>query len=815
MGRIRLRRFTAAKWNAVNEILKEGEIGLVLNTNPIQFKIGNGITPWNDLPFAIGDIPQGSYQGAATTAMNPGVPLTKGFWSAVSGNSDVTFTNFGGVVLPANSIGFISWNLTTWNIQSLTFSVADGSITSAKIASTSVTPEKTNFIQSLPVVTSINLFNKATVTPSIKRGKDGVNIADTNVSTSAPIPISSPGTLHRARSQSNNFGFVMYTEYDANGAVIPTGGSDVGASTFTPTVNTVAITVSARKIDLADFMVYKNTTGVITAYVPYAEVIQYTLSSVIKILEASIPAIFRKKTDLLSNADMSTPFRLQSAKIIGTTDTDIVINSTGNQLFDISNTGLNREGYYLNENSGALQVNATYNTFRLIPFGDQTQIVLNKNARSVVFYDAAGVMITDSGMSSPVAGTVFSKTGINVNAAFISGSVAIASWSTLMINYGSVIKTWEAYKAIKKLALDTYAQKATDELKLEILGGVGESLFLLDSITGRPADKKTTDVADGATYSVNTFPYFLKKGLAMSLYADIAAFTGAIEFGKGLNQYRGDWLKIDATNIYWMHYESSVAVRAKFAHSLTFSSFVKISLYVDDMSKCSVILQTLDKYFLTTFDWVYEANYAPFVKTVGQALSNVKINCASKEFRNPVWAIGDSYFGVTSNRWIGVMKNFGFFNFLVNGLAGQGSAAALTDLNKMLNYGTPKYLLWCLGMNDTDGVYQTILNAVIAVCNAKKIILILATIPTIPTRPKEVISNIVRTSGLRYIDFYKAVGTNSAGTWYSGYLDIDGIHPTIKGAQALATQCLVDFPEIMGYGKIDTGAAGGGTGGDL
>ncbi|RZL05181.1 MAG: hypothetical protein EOO89_27020, partial [Pedobacter sp.] len=135
----------------------------------------------------------------------------------------------------------------------------------------SVTPEKTSFIQSLPVVTSSNLFNKATVTPSVKRGKDGVNISDNNVSTSAPIPVI-PSVLHRARSQSNNNGAIMFTEYDASGAVIPTGGSDVPVSSFTPSANTIAVTVSARKVDLADFMVYRG--AVQTVFVPYVEVIE-------------------------------------------------------------------------------------------------------------------------------------------------------------------------------------------------------------------------------------------------------------------------------------------------------------------------------------------------------------------------------------------------------------------------------------------------------------------------------------------------------------------------------------------------------------
>jgi hypothetical protein len=46
---IQFRRGTAAEWSSVNPILAEGEMGIELNTD--LFKIGNGIDPWNDLPY--------------------------------------------------------------------------------------------------------------------------------------------------------------------------------------------------------------------------------------------------------------------------------------------------------------------------------------------------------------------------------------------------------------------------------------------------------------------------------------------------------------------------------------------------------------------------------------------------------------------------------------------------------------------------------------------------------------------------------------------------------------------------------------------
>lgn len=120
IGRIQMRRRVAVLWSALNEILKEGEIGVVIDTNPIKFKIGDGFTPWNDLPFAQGEIPQGQYAGRATPSMNPGTQTTPVYYTA---NQAGTYTNFGGVILPANSQGYINWTGSVWTIDYFTMTL--------------------------------------------------------------------------------------------------------------------------------------------------------------------------------------------------------------------------------------------------------------------------------------------------------------------------------------------------------------------------------------------------------------------------------------------------------------------------------------------------------------------------------------------------------------------------------------------------------------------------------------------------------------------------------------------------------------------
>lgn len=49
--KIQYRRGTAAEWTAANTLLAEGEPALETDTG--YLKIGDGITAWNSLPYAI------------------------------------------------------------------------------------------------------------------------------------------------------------------------------------------------------------------------------------------------------------------------------------------------------------------------------------------------------------------------------------------------------------------------------------------------------------------------------------------------------------------------------------------------------------------------------------------------------------------------------------------------------------------------------------------------------------------------------------------------------------------------------------------
>lgn len=137
-------------------------------------------------------------------------------------------------------------------------------------------------------------------------------------------------------------------------------------------------------------------------------------------------------------------------------------------------------------------------------------------------------------------------------------------------------------------------------------------------------------------------------------------------------------------------------------------------------------------------------------------------------------------------------------------------------------------------MNDKDNTttkYATTpnpnwLNAIqefLILCQKNNIIPILATIPTVvggnlntqtattSFRHHKSKNDWIKQSGIRYIDFAKAVGADdSTGYWigegtqehmFEGTDDQTQtrVHPTIYGAKALYKQFQQDFPEIQNY----------------
>jgi hypothetical protein len=305
----------------------------------------------------------------------------------------------------------------------------------------------------------------------------------------------------------------------------------------------------------------------------------------------------------------------------------------------------------------------------------------------------------------------------------------------------------------------------------------------------------------------------VNKSIIMAFTCDIKSFN-IIEFGKrNVAQTLGRWWRLTSSTIeFWnggryLDYTSDL-------FKTPFMPSNNLQIIVHKSVSCNADNPTLNaKTSLTiisngnvwelknAFDYP-ENDVEMFVKSVDSTLTGCSLAAQPMDIGKNIWLFGDSYMSWDVKRWVYYLASFGYAdNCLINAYAGQTTIDQIPVLDTLLKIGLPKYIVWCLGMNDgadysspssnwMDGV-----NHVLEVCNKYGIIPIFATIPTVPTINHEEKNLWVRNSGYRYIDFAKAVGSKANGDWYSGMLD-DGVHPTETGARALYVEAMSDFPEF-------------------
>jgi|GEM_PF-2217673 len=322
-------------------------------------------------------------------------------------------------------------------------------------------------------------------------------------------------------------------------------------------------------------------------------------------------------------------------------------------------------------------------------------------------------------------------------------------------------------------------------------------------------------VAANTNITTNTqgYPHSIKNNQIV-FYGKFDTFD-TLTIGRGFtnNAYSGCRFEITPTNITLSKYDGGWVQQATVEHGLSMNTYVKV-LVSERKNKVLLCVRTLTGSFEHEFDY-WSANGLIAVRC-SMATTDTLLSLSNPSFKCPVWMFGDSYYGAeTTNRQLYWLRKWGYDNTLVQSFGGQGSNDAYQDLLRCLDFGTPKYLVWSLGMNDdnsgvlsdiTTGVWYTTYQKVKKICEAMDIELILTTIPEVrggyPN--KDAISEVVRNSGLRYIDAARAIGSNAIGEWYGNgteydYQSSDNVHPSEYGAKAIAMQVLIDFPEIMQY----------------
>lgn len=91
MPTIQNRRATKSQWSLLNPVLAAGEVGVELG-DPLKFKMGNGLTPWNQLKYFVDETLTGSGPGPS---INQVAPTMAGLVRALDAGQSAALTGFG------------------------------------------------------------------------------------------------------------------------------------------------------------------------------------------------------------------------------------------------------------------------------------------------------------------------------------------------------------------------------------------------------------------------------------------------------------------------------------------------------------------------------------------------------------------------------------------------------------------------------------------------------------------------------------------------------------------------------------------------
>ena len=453
---------------------------------------------------------------------------------------------------------------------------------------------------------------------------------------------------------------------------------------------------------------------------------------------------------------------------------DGVVIADGTDLMEIAEVTLG--GYYSKSAQDTVKWNDSdsYNAAKIK--AKPGTYTANANIRFTICVDSSDNILYYS--SSNI--TTFAAPS---DTAYIYVSVSTALWSSFKIGYGPLTPSATKYEW----------SKLQETLAKQIDG----------RIYGAGFAKATGNLGNGDILMVPRTN--CKKNNIYSFFCDITTLD-KIRIGHGGGTYDTSYIDIDSTKVTTHNFVPSDATE-EYTHGLTISGYLHVLITVKVGKADIELFSGGERYIITNADWTGDANGNTYVSSDGSTLTNCVLVWSSNDYKKPVWIYGDSYLGMLSDeRWVYYLMQHGYGdNVMLNAYPGEDSGGAWVAIsNGVTNYGKPKFVIWCMGMNDgsdTDintpsSTWMTGINRMLSVCETYEITPILATIPTVPTINHEGKNKYVRESGYRYIDFAKAVGAQSDGTWYADMLSSDNVHPTEEGAQALFYQALMDAPEI-------------------
>lgn len=321
------------------------------------------------------------------------------------------------------------------------------------------------------------------------------------------------------------------------------------------------------------------------------------------------------------------------------------------------------------------------------------------------------------------------------------------------------------------------------------------------SLLTKTADQSINDdlISIGPIGSNNT----VKKNKELNFSANIKSL-GSLVFRHGKEVYDSGYVVIDSNKIEVYSYLSSEQLTKSVKHGLDLTGNVKIRMTVGNTPRLAITINTeTDSFSVDNIYWS-ACNGTIEMKNIDSELTNVNLSWDSEDFDKDIWVFGDSYLTLHSTRWPQQLIDEGYTNFMLYGFPGAHSNQMYDAWKSAITMGKPKYVVWCLGMNDGDSEKEAnsswlqTLKSFLEDCKKYGITPILATIPNTPTVINTFKNDYIKSTGLRYIDFASAVGANELySSWHKNMLNSDNVHPDLDGGIALAEQIKLDFPEIV------------------
>lgn len=394
--------------------------------------------------------------------------------------------------------------------------------------------------------------------------------------------------------------------------------------------------------------------------------------------------------------------------------------------------------------------------------------------RFVVPVDENGYAISASVQS------VFSYDNTNGNAEALLLSINKARYPNIIISKGNVATTENVYpdwleqlktKTSLSECFDTFRGDYTEEIKLN---------SVICSASSNVEYAFNANIANWASNSVLTF----------SLYGGNVT---PVKF------------EITDTEIVLTDYNYNNPITTTVSHGLAISNNIQLHIKQVRNTVFELALVSDGVEYTHEFSTAKQYNTYPAIKATNVTLTDCSFSWGSRDVSKTTWCFGDSYFGANDpSRWVYYLIRDGYYeSHLFSNYGGANSVGERESLEALLTIAKPKRIFWALGMNDGSdsdstpvALWKNAIDWLIPLCEAHEIELVLATIPSVPAINHEAKNAFVRASGYQYVDFAKAVGAQSDGTWFSGMLSGDNVHPTAKGALALYNRVLSDFQQI-------------------